>query len=64
MFVFYFHTAGPNVKKYEKKRKYEKIDLRDFVNKSRETPHAFGMVNKIIAYTKFIRIGYLCCVLF
>ena len=54
---WYFNTADSYVKKYEKKSKYEKIDIAACVKNSRETPHAFGMVNKFLTNTKVIRIG-------
>jgi hypothetical protein len=64
MIIFHHATADLYVKKYEKKRKHEKIDIAAFVKKPRETPHAFGMLNKFITNTKLKRIGYLCPVLF
>ena len=52
------------VKKYEKSRKHEKIDMLAFVKKSHQMRHACGMVNKFIANTIFINMGYLCLALF
>jgi len=60
MIIFHHTPANPNVKKYEKKGKHEKIDITPFVNNSRKTPHAFGMANKILTNKKIIKIGWLC----
>lgn len=51
-------------KKYEKKRKDKKIDIAAFGKNSRERLHAFGMVNKFLTNTKFIKIRHLCPSLF
>jgi hypothetical protein len=55
-----FRTTGFYVKKYEKSRKNEKIEMLAFVKKSHQMRHAFGMVNKFLANTIFINMGYLC----
>ena len=55
-----FRTTDFYVKKYEKRRKNEKIDMMAFVKKSHQMRHAFGIVNKFLANTIFINIGCLC----
>ncbi len=59
-----FRTTDLYVKKCEKSRKNEKIDILEFVKKSHQMRHACGMVNKFIANTIFINMGYLCLALF
>ena len=59
-----FRAIDFYVKKYEKSRKHEKIGILKFVKKSHQMRHAFGMVNKFIANTIFIDMGYLCLALF
>jgi hypothetical protein len=55
-----FRATDFYVKKYEKSRKHERIDILAFVKKFHQMRHAFGMVNKFLANTIFINMGYLC----
>jgi hypothetical protein len=41
-----FRATDIYVKKYEKSRKHEKIEMSAFVKKSHQMRHAFGIVNK------------------
>ena len=59
-----FRATDFYVKKYDKSRKHEKNRYVAFVKKSRETLHAFGMVNKLLTNTMSINIEYLCMAIF
>jgi hypothetical protein len=59
-----FRAIDFYVKKYEKSRKHEIIEVSAFVKKSYQMRHAFGMVNNFLTNTMFINIEYLCIAIF